>query len=128
MALLCSMKANPWLSDTGLRFSQEGHWGVVLDAYPVSPGHTLLFSMRGRKALSECPESEVIDLHFALSRLKAELLKDLRPDGFNIGINEGEAAGQTVEVLHVHLIPRYAKDMADPRGGVRGVIPEKQKY
>jgi diadenosine tetraphosphate (Ap4A) HIT family hydrolase len=50
------------------------------------------------------------------------------PDGFNIGINEGRAAGQTVPHLHIHVIPRYNGDMEDPRGGVRGVIPEKQKY
>lgn len=70
-----------------------------------------------------------MDLFFALSYIKHELQREFHPvAGFNIGINEGEAAGQTIEVLHVHLIPRYTGDMEDPRGGVRGVIPWMQKY
>ena len=59
---------------------------------------------------------------------KALLDQELKPDGYNVGINSGSAAGQTVMHAHVHLIPRYRGDTDDPRGGVRGVIPEKQKY
>ena len=59
---------------------------------------------------------------------KALLDQELKPDGYNVGINSGLAAGQTVMHAHVHLIPRYRGDTDDPRGGVRGVIPEKQKY
>jgi len=59
---------------------------------------------------------------------KALLDRELKPDGYNVGINSGLAAGQTVMHAHVHLIPRYRADTDDPRGGVRGVIPEKQKY
>jgi diadenosine tetraphosphate (Ap4A) HIT family hydrolase len=64
----------------------------------------------------------------ALSRAKSLLESEMKPDGFNIGINEGIAAGQTVFHLHVHLIPRYQGDSVDPRGGVRWIFPEKAKY
>jgi diadenosine tetraphosphate (Ap4A) HIT family hydrolase len=63
-----------------------------------------------------------------LDEVKAALDKELKPDGYNIGINGGAAAGQTVMHLHIHLIPRYAGDRADPRGGVRWIIPEKAAY
>jgi len=54
--------------------------------------------------------------------------EQIHPDGYNVGANVGTAAGQTVMHLHVHVIPRYAGDVADPRGGVRGAIPEKRVY
>jgi len=63
-----------------------------------------------------------------LDQARAELLASHAPQGFNIGINDGPAAGQTVPHLHIHLMPRYSGDQPDPRGGVRWVIPEKAKY
>lgn len=63
-----------------------------------------------------------------LDRAKKSLDQELAPHGFNIGINDGPAAGQTVPHLHMHLIPRFEGDVADPRGGIRWVIPEKAKY
>jgi len=63
-----------------------------------------------------------------LFRAKEELDREFAPSGYNIGVNIGRAAGQTIGHVHVHLIPRYDGDMKDPRGGVRGVIPEKQGY
>ena len=60
--------------------------------------------------------------------IKRDLQRRLQPAGFNVGFNAGAAAGQTVMHVHVHLIPRFKGDMADPRGGVRGVIPSKQRY
>jgi diadenosine tetraphosphate (Ap4A) HIT family hydrolase len=63
-----------------------------------------------------------------LERAKAFLETELKPDGYNIGINDGPTAGQTVPHLHMHLIPRYKGDLTDPRGGVRWIIPEKAKY
>lgn len=65
---------------------------------------------------------------FMLNEVKMEIQKRFSPDGFNVGINIGEKAGQTVSHVHIHLIPRYADDVDDPRGGVRGVIPEKKMY
>ena len=63
-----------------------------------------------------------------LAELRVKLLQDYKPDGFNIGINDGTAAGQTVMHLHIHLIPRYSGDILDPRGGVRWIFPDKAAY
>ena len=63
-----------------------------------------------------------------LNQAKEILIERFNPDGFNVGINVGEKAGQTVNHVHIHLIPRYNGDVEDPRGGVRSVIPNKQKY
>lgn len=106
----------------------------VLDGYPVGEGHTLIVPKRHFASLFEATQAEMMDIFRSLKDAKAKIEAALTakgkplPDGYNVGINVGEAAGQTVGHLHVHLIPRYNGDMADPRGGVRGVIPEKQKY
>jgi diadenosine tetraphosphate (Ap4A) HIT family hydrolase len=63
-----------------------------------------------------------------LNEVKKEIQKRFNPDGFNVGINIGENAGQTVSHVHIHLIPRFFEDVEDPRGGVRGVIPERKLY
>ena len=101
---------------------------VFKDAYPISPGHTLVIPKRHVKSLFELVEDEREDLFQGLSRARNMLLSELRPDGFNIGINDGIAAGQTVFHLHVHLIPRYQGDSVEPRGGVRWIFPDKAKY
>ena len=98
------------------------------DGYPVSPGHILIVPKRHIKSLFEATKEERIALWELLSECKRVLDERNRPDGFNIGINDGTAAGQTVMHLHIHLIPRHLGDMEDPKGGVRGVIPSKQKY
>ena len=71
---------------------------------------------------------EWVELGQLLARVRTALSSEFQPDGFNIGINDGAAAGQTVNHLHIHLIPRYCGDCADPRGGVRWILPEKAKY
>jgi len=100
------------------------------DRHPVSPGHTLLIPRRHVPTWWEADPEEQADLLEGLRAVKERLDASLdpRPDGYNIGINAGEAAGQTVMHLHVHLIPRRRGDTEDPRGGVRGVIPGKQRY
>lgn len=98
-----------------------------LDEFPVSKGHCLVIPKRHVKTIWELTDEELKDLYAVLIRTK-HYLEDLRPDGFNIGINEGKAAGQTVEHLHIHLIPRYVGDVPNPTGGVRGVIPGKRNY
>lgn len=98
------------------------------DAFPVNPGHTLIVPFRHVSSFFEATEAERIALIDLLSRCRDVLEERYHPDGWNIGVNVGPAAGQTVPHLHVHLIPRYAGDVPDPRGGVRGVIPEKKMY
>jgi diadenosine tetraphosphate (Ap4A) HIT family hydrolase len=101
---------------------------AIRDGYPVSPGHTLLIPKRHTGSFFDLSERERSDLLALLDRAKLALDDEFHPQGYNIGINDGPAAGQTVPHLHVHLIPRYDGDLPDPRGGVRWVIPDKAKY
>jgi len=98
------------------------------DGFPISPGHTLIIPKRHIASLFEATEEERAALFDLLGVMRERLLLERNPDGFNIGINDGEAAGQTVMHLHIHLIPRYVGDMPDPRGGVRWIFPDKAAY
>jgi len=100
----------------------------VYDSYPVSPGHSLVIPRRHVGSFFETTEAERSAVLSLLDRARASVGDQHSPDGYNIGINDGPAAGQTVPHLHIHLIPRYAGDRADARGGVRWVLPEKAKY
>ena len=106
----------------------DGPWAAFLDRFPVSPGHTLLVPRRHLVSFMDLDESERGSVIESLHGIIAQLRAEFAPDGFNVGINDGRAAGQTVMHLHVHVIPRYDGDVADPRGGVRGVIPDKTAY
>jgi diadenosine tetraphosphate (Ap4A) HIT family hydrolase len=101
---------------------------VIRDGYPVSPGHTLVIPKRHIGSWFEITQSEQQALLDLLAKAKAILETEFKPDGYNIGINDGPTAGQTVPHLHMHLIPRYEGDQEDPRGGVRWIIPGKAKY
>jgi len=101
---------------------------VIRDGYPVSPGHTLLIPKRHTGSFFDLSTQERDDMLALLDCSKRVLDAELQPQGYNIGINDGAAAGQTVPHLHVHLIPRFEGDLPDPRGGVRWVIPAKAKY
>ena len=98
------------------------------DAYPVSPGHALLIPRRHIPTWFEATSEEHVALISAIDQAKAAIEKNHQPDGYNIGINCGAAAGQTVFRLHVHIIPRYQGDVGDPRGGVRHIIARKANY
>ena len=98
------------------------------DGYPVSEGHALIIPKRHVQSFFELKAIEKAAVLQALDEAKEALDREFSPDGYNIGINDGEAAGQTVLHLHVHLIPRYKGDTEDPRGGVRHVFPQKAKY
>lgn len=101
---------------------------VIYDGYPVSKGHTLIIPKRHVASFFDLTHEEHLAILNALNTQKSRLDELYHPDGYNIGVNDLLAAGQTIEHVHVHLIPRYIGDMIDPKGGVRGVIPSKQKY
>lgn len=101
---------------------------VLRDAFPVSPGHTLIIPRRHVASFFEVTDAERADLMSLLATARDDLDHQFRPAGYNIGINDGATAGQTVPHLHIHLIPRYAGDRDDPRGGVRWVLPDKAAY
>jgi diadenosine tetraphosphate (Ap4A) HIT family hydrolase len=104
------------------------HAIAIYDGFSISPGHSLVAPRRHISSFFEATKEEQAAMLELLDKLRQLLLKDLIIDGFNIGINDGIAAGQTVMHLHIHLIPRYAGDMDDPRGGVRWIFPDKAVY
>ena len=107
----------------------ENEIGIVFrDGFPVSPGHTLVIPHRHVASFFDLADTERLALLALLDKAKLVLDAELGPGGYNIGINDGPVAGQTVPHLHIHLIPRYEGDRQDPRGGVRWVLPDKAKY
>lgn len=107
---------------------QDSSWFAVYDNYPVSKGHVLLIPKRHVKTYFELNYVELASVGVNIGIIKRILDKKFSPTGYNIGINCGESAGQTIPHCHIHIIPRYDGDVEDPRGGVRGCIPEKMKY
>ena len=98
-------------------------------AYPVTKHHTLIITNRHVSSYFDLDKDEIVELDKVIKQQKKELINlDSGISGFNIGVNIGEDAGQSIMHCHIHLIPRRKGDVKDPRGGVRGVIPEKQKY
>ena len=98
------------------------------DDFPVNPGHFVVIPKRHVEVVFNATNEEKLAIFDLIDQAKAIIDKEYHPDGYNIGINCGYEAGQTVMHGHVHLIPRYKGDVDDPRGGVRGIIPEKQSY
>ena len=98
------------------------------DGFPVSPGHILVIPRRHCSDFFQLSPSEQNACLELLNECQKQLISERNPDGFNIGINVGTAAGQTIFHAHLHLIPRYVGDVENPRGGIRGVIPAKKDY
>lgn len=98
------------------------------DNYPVSQGHLLIVPFRHVSDYFELSEEEYNAIRELTASAKKLLDQEQKPDGYNLGVNCGTAAGQTIDHVHIHLIPRYKGEIEDPRGGVRGVIPQMQKY
>lgn len=101
---------------------------AIYDKFPVSNGHTLIIPKRHCSDYFELSFKEQSACWFMLNKAKEILIERFKPEGFNVGVNIGEVAGQTIPHVHIHLIPRYSGDVKEPRGGVRGVIPEKRSY
>lgn len=101
---------------------------MVFDGYPVSPGHILIISNEEKLDYFSLSGSEQEELTSLIKVAKEIIEKDSHPNGYNIGMNCGEAAGQTVMHFHCHVIPRYIGDMENPRGGVRHCIKDKGYY
>jgi diadenosine tetraphosphate (Ap4A) HIT family hydrolase len=101
---------------------------VRLDKNPVTPGHALIIPVRHEPDFLAIHIDELAAIWALTGEVTRLLERQYHPDGFNLGVNVGEVAGQTVAHAHLHLIPRYRGDVENPRGGVRGVIPAKQNY
>lgn len=99
---------------------------AIFDKYPVNKGHLLIIPKRHVEQYFDLTLEERQAIDDLLFKGKKLMDQQYQPDGYNVGINCGEAAGQTIFHVHVHLIPRYKGDIDEPRGGVRGVIPEKR--
>ena len=105
------------------------HFYVIRDAFPVTPLHSLIINKKHVVSYFQCTKEEHDEIPMILDTQKTELkILDDTITGFNIGMNIGEDAGQTIFHCHIHIIPRRQGDSPNPRGGVRGVIPDKQKY
>jgi len=121
MSVFLAVDPAAWVASNDLAFA-------IRDAFPVNPGHTLVVP---RRVVAEWWDATVDEQHAIfdlVDRVKRRLDAELSPGGYNVGFNAGAPAGQTVGHLHVHVIPRFAGDMADPRGGVRHVIPQRGNY
>lgn len=101
---------------------------ALFDGYPVAEGHALVIPRRHVASLFDLPPEEFADAWTLVTRVRAELAERFHPDSFNVGVNDGPAAGQTVPHAHIHVIPRKNGDVVDPRGGIRWVIPGKANY
>jgi|GEM_PF-299125 len=116
-----SIPPSAWVASNELAFA-------ILDRFPVCPGHTLVVPRRLVTTYFEASAAEKVALWALVDEVKIALDQQLHPGGYNVGFNAGEAAGQTVLHLHIHVIPRFPGDVADPRGGVRHVIPARANY
>jgi diadenosine tetraphosphate (Ap4A) HIT family hydrolase len=101
---------------------------AIRDRYPVSRGHTLVIPRRHYADVFESTEAELASFAGMIARVRRSLDAEFSPQGYNVGVNCGNAAGQTIMHAHIHVIPRYRDDRFDPTGGVRGVIPGRGRY
>jgi len=108
--------------------AQNTHAIAVFDSFPVSPGHALILPRRHVVTIWDLEPEEYSDCFTLVRHARSAIESRFSPDGFNVGANCGEAAGQSVWHAHIHVIPRYKGDTPNPRGGVRHVIPLKGNY
>jgi diadenosine tetraphosphate (Ap4A) HIT family hydrolase len=120
-SVFTQVPAHDWVASNDLAFA-------IRDTYPASPGHSLVVPRRVIATWDEATAEEQAALMALVSQVKEQLRAELNPDGFNVGFNEGAAAGQTVFHLHIHVIPRFSGDVADPRGGIRHAVTGKGNW
>jgi diadenosine tetraphosphate (Ap4A) HIT family hydrolase len=119
--LFCSL-------DPSRNWIENEHAIAFADAYPVTDGHTLVIPRKHVASIYELNADEQSAVWVLVAQVRERLLTGLKPDAFNIGVNDGLAAGQTIEHAHVHIIPRRKGDAPDPRGGIRWIIDDKANY
>ncbi len=119
--IFCNLASERIIAENELCFA-------IRDGFPVSEGHTLIIPKRHVADYFDLTSDEIAAMQAMMKESKCQLDNTLHPDGYNVGVNVNAAAGQTVFHVHMHLIPRYIGDVENPKGGVRGVIPGKQKY
>lgn len=123
--VFCEIQKNEF----ALRIIAQNKFAIAMsDGFPLTNGHTLLIPKRHIQSFFEITETERSAIFTLLDIAKKKLDQEYSPDAYNIGINDGEYAGQTVQHLHIHLIPRYKGDAEDPRGGIRWIMPDKADY
>jgi diadenosine tetraphosphate (Ap4A) HIT family hydrolase len=105
------------------RIFQTNYFFVIYDDFPLRLGHALIIPIRHVEDIVNLTREEFCSLHFVIQEMVKHMEVELRADGYNIGVNCGEAAGQTLSHLHIHLVPRHFGDVKDPRGGIRKFLP-----
>ena len=124
-----TMPSCPFCSVPDARILLQNDHAIVLpDAFPVSEGHSLVVPKQHVLSVFDLPVEEQAALWRLVAEIRERLKEQLHPDAFNIGLNDGEAAGQTVMHAHIHVIPRFRGDVEEVRGGVRRVLPKKAAY
>ncbi len=119
----------PFCNPDPVRMRLSNDHGIALrDGFPISPGHTLVIPKLHVLCLFDLPEDTQQSLWALVAVVRSKLSEEFHPDGFNIGLNDGEAAGQTIMHAHIHVIPRFQGDVPDPKGGIRWIIPAKARY
>ena len=123
------MSSCPFCEVEGRRIFAAGDCAVAIkDAFPVTDGHVLVIPRRHVNSLYDLTDSEQAAVWAFAESARQLLAQEQAVDSFNIGVNDGAAAGQTIEHAHIHIIPRRAGDVPNPRGGIRHVIPAKARY
>jgi len=116
------------LLDAGRTLAERPLAAAVADAFPLSPGHVLVVPRRHEADVFALTPEELADMLALVGDMRTRIAAERRPDGWNVGVNVGDAGGQTVAHAHVHVIPRYAGDVEDPRGGMRWILPARAAY
>ncbi len=124
--LFCKVQSEEYADEI---VDQSKYFFATRDSYPVTELHTLIITKRCTPTFFDLNDDEIFDLSQIIKRQRDVIINlDSSVSAFNIGINDGKDAGQSIKHLHIHLIPRRQGDIENPQGGVRGVIPSKQKY